>query len=206
MSKVYFIKPVGLDGPIKIGCSVAPDSRRSTLETWSPFALEIVAEIEGGFALEARFHALFQETHQRREWFGTSRRLQAVIAAINAGTFNVETLPAPIYIAKQKERGGKRPLSPARKFSCAYTMRVRTLVRRGMKWADYIKDGPRFCHTFVEPNRYTNIDMTPDDLPALIRACEAYADKITAQFGHDGMKPVRWQGPLPAKAAESVAA
>ena len=46
MTYVYFIKPIGMDGPIKIGCSVSPDRRRETLEWWCPFPLEILAEIE----------------------------------------------------------------------------------------------------------------------------------------------------------------
>lgn len=201
MSRVYFIKPVGLDGPIKIGCSVAPDSRRATLETWSPFALEVVAEIEGDFGLEAQFHALFQETHQRREWFGASRRLHAVIAAINDGSFDPATLPRPLYITKQKSRGGKRPMSPARKFACAYTMRIRALVRRGLKWDDFLKDGPRFDYWMVEPNRYTNLRLIPRDVPLRIRQCEEYVQAMTAKFGHDGMKPVRWVGPMPERVA-----
>ena len=88
MTRVYFIKPIGMEGPIKIGCSFSPTARRETLETWSPFALEIVAEIEGEFRLERQFHALFSDSHQRREWFTAT-------PAINAGTFDKTTLPNP---------------------------------------------------------------------------------------------------------------
>ena len=43
---VYFIKPVGMEGPIKIGCSIMPTERLEGLAVWSPFPLEIVAAIQ----------------------------------------------------------------------------------------------------------------------------------------------------------------
>lgn len=36
---VYFIKPIGMDGPIKIGCSDKPARRLITLAAWSPFGM-----------------------------------------------------------------------------------------------------------------------------------------------------------------------
>lgn len=127
--RVYFIKPVGLDGPIKIGCSQSPDGRLCTLETWSPFALEIVAEIDGEFDLERRFHAKFTHLHQRREWFLAGHDLTATIASINAGTFDVETLPGPVFVANWKEgRKKKRSASFGRQIS--YSNRVHHMERR----------------------------------------------------------------------------
>src|SRR3546814_12747101 len=41
MKRVYFIRPIGQAGPVKIGCSVGPNKRRPELETWSPVPLEI---------------------------------------------------------------------------------------------------------------------------------------------------------------------
>lgn len=97
---VYFIRPIGMDGPVKIGCSISPTGRRETLETWSPYPLEIIAEIAGDFLIERRFHAHFADTYQRREWFGWSERIEQVVAAINAGTFDTGTLPDPTTIKK----------------------------------------------------------------------------------------------------------
>src|SRR3546814_6290509 len=93
-----------LAGPVKIGCSVGPNKRRHELETWSPVALEIVAEIDGGFDIERRFHAKFQDTHERREWFTWSQGLDDTITAINAGAFDVST---QIGSASCRERGCK---------------------------------------------------------------------------------------------------
>lgn len=90
---VYFIKPITMDGPIKIGCSQAPETRLSSLETWSPFALEIIGQIAGDYQLERRFHARFFHLHERREWFRASPEIYETVAAINAGTFDIATLP-----------------------------------------------------------------------------------------------------------------
>lgn len=106
---VYFIKPVGMDGPIKIGCSQSPDSRREALDTWAPFALEIIAEIEGSLVLERRFHARHWDAHERKEWFTATDALKADIAAIKAGTFNVADLPEPKKLpSKRGWRTGRK--------------------------------------------------------------------------------------------------
>src|SRR3546814_2791795 len=101
MKRVYFIRPIGQAGPVKIGCSVGPNKRRHELETWSPVPLEIVAEIDGGFDIERRFHAKFQDTHERREWFTWSQGLDDTITAINAGELDVSTLPEPVQITQR---------------------------------------------------------------------------------------------------------
>ena len=199
MSFVYFIKPVGMDGPIKVGCSYAPEGRRKTLDTWSPFALEIVAEIEGGFDLERRFHALFAETHQRREWFGWSRRIAAVIEAINEGSFNIETLPAPIIVAN-RDRSGRgtraKEWNPARRFSVAYRSRLYALLRRGMPREEG-RAGPSFIAYAYSEHAYASRHTKYADLVSTVRECEAFADAMTAKYGHAALKPVRWVGPFP---------
>lgn len=189
MRRIYFIKPVGMDGPVKVGCSVSPDNRRKTLDNWSPFALEIVAEFEGGYNLEARFHAHFQETHERREWFSWSQKIADTIAAINEGSFDVSALPIePVYVAKRHIRKKHGPRSPERRFEQAFDMRVRALCKRGLKWSDYLRDGPRF-------SAYNFHKLA--DAADLIHRCEAYLDRITRDFGHKGLKPVRFTGALP---------
>lgn len=102
MKRVYFIKPVGMDGPIKIGCSYSPDRRRETLAFWSPFALEIVAEFDGGDKVERQFHARHRSSHQRREWFDASPMLLADIAAINDGSFDPKCLPDPQLLPRKQ--------------------------------------------------------------------------------------------------------
>jgi hypothetical protein len=88
LRKVYFIRPVGMDGPVKIGVSISPDQRRDTLADWSPWPLEIIAETEGDFRAEQRLHAQFSHLHERREWFRWSPEIAEVVEAINSGTFD----------------------------------------------------------------------------------------------------------------------
>jgi hypothetical protein len=84
-SFVYFIKPIGMDGPIKIGCSVDPEIRLSNLMVWSPFPLEIVATIPGGYSLERNVHECFADAHSHKEWFRAIPRLQTFINGLQAG-------------------------------------------------------------------------------------------------------------------------
>lgn len=84
-SYIYFMKPVGMDGPIKIGCSYLPERRLSTLATWSPFKLEIITTIAGGQRLERNIHECFADFHSHREWFRAGQRLLDAISRLKAG-------------------------------------------------------------------------------------------------------------------------
>lgn len=131
--KVYFIKPVGMEGPIKIGCSQSPDNRRVSLSSWSPFALEIIAELDGDFDLERRFHAQFRHLHERREWFRAGDDLLVVIESINAGAFDIDTLPPPEHIATCTN-GKPRPRSDLLRRRMSYSTRAwQTQKRTGFK-------------------------------------------------------------------------
>lgn len=151
-----------MDGPIKIGCSASPDRRRSSLETWSPFPLEIIAVIEGGEKLERRFHAKFTGQHKSREWFRISTELLVTIDAINAGTFDIETLPAPRRLHHGHRTGpmkGKK-WSPERKASAAVGREVRKAEKISgllrplfgpvVTTADFIADPHKYGVTFDE--------------------------------------------------------
>tara|TARA_Y100001951_G_scaffold105173_2_gene120410 strand:- start:1078 stop:1578 length:501 start_codon:yes stop_codon:yes gene_type:complete len=115
MKRVYFIKPIGMDGPIKIGCSKSPTGRLEGLRTWCPLPLELLASIEGGPAIERRFHAMFLDDHEGHEWFRASARLTKVIASVAAGTFDIETLPAPVMLRRKRGKAKNPPLTPAAK-------------------------------------------------------------------------------------------
>ena len=90
---VYFIKPVGADGPVKIGCAVVVKDRVAQISFWSPIELELVASLEGDLDLEGRFHAYFIDDHIRQEWFDFTPRMGETIRAVLDGTFDVNTLP-----------------------------------------------------------------------------------------------------------------
>lgn len=128
---VYFIKPVGMEGPIKIGCSQSPDGRRKTLSTWSPYALEIVAEIEGDDYIERRFHAAFKAHFQRREWFTGAPEIHEAIRAINAGTFDLSSLPDPERLTGRRN-GKRKPMPLAHRYELSAKSRLR---RTDVAWS-----------------------------------------------------------------------
>lgn len=82
---IYFIKPVGMRGPIKIGCSHAPQIRLGQHNAVSPIPLEIVAVTEGNLGLEAAIHSCFRDLHSHGEWFFAGDRLVSAVDAIASG-------------------------------------------------------------------------------------------------------------------------
>ncbi|WP_303758379.1 GIY-YIG nuclease family protein [Sphingobium yanoikuyae] len=135
MRRVYFIKPVGMDGPIKIGCSRSPDGRRKTLDTWSPFALEVVAEIDGDLDIERRFHALLEPWHDRREWFSASPEVLAVVDQVKLGEFDIASLPEPAYVCINRAAASaahKASWTDERRMQASYCTRIRhTQIKSG---------------------------------------------------------------------------
>src|SRR3546814_19842061 len=57
--------------------------------------------MDGGFDIERRFHAKFQDTHEWREWLTWSQGLDDKITANKAGAFDVSTLPEPVQITQR---------------------------------------------------------------------------------------------------------
>lgn len=88
MSLVYFLRPIGTAGPIKIGCSVNPVARRATFETHTPWELEVAASTPGDLRLEGHFHRAFEHARMHREWFDARPEITALIDQINAGEFS----------------------------------------------------------------------------------------------------------------------
>jgi hypothetical protein len=119
---VYFIRPIGMRGPVKIGCSNSPERRRGALQTWCPFPLEIVAEVRGSLDIERRFHSLFRELHQGHEWFEWAPELQGVMDAVAAGTFDLSSLPAPQSLQRGKTK--RSGWSESAKLVQSYSARI----------------------------------------------------------------------------------
>jgi hypothetical protein len=122
MSEVYFIRPIGMASPVKIGRAIFPKSRRTALATWSPFDLEIVATIPGGRDLEERFHALFIAHHWRQEWFHGSELMEKVINQINSGTFDIGSLPESLGILQHALRYYKSNSTETEEYRKAYAL------------------------------------------------------------------------------------
>jgi Meiotically up-regulated gene 113 len=81
---VYFMKPAGLDGPIKIGFSWCPENRLIELSAWSPWPLEVIGSVKTTSKDERLLHACFADCHSHREWFHSTPRLRETINKILA--------------------------------------------------------------------------------------------------------------------------
>lgn len=85
MGVVYFIKPIGLTGPIKIGFSANPVMRLKPLTSWSPIPLEIAVIAPGTFSHEKLLHEWFAPHRLHGEWFSVTPELTALITDLKAG-------------------------------------------------------------------------------------------------------------------------
>lgn len=134
MRCVYFIKPIGLPGPFKVGCSLSPIGRRDALQSWSPLPLEVVAEIEGDFLLERRFHQLFIASHRGFEWFDETPELLAVVEQIKAGAFDVGTLPAAGKRTAFRRKRDLSYLTEGWRYRNSFSARFRNIRRHDWKY------------------------------------------------------------------------
>lgn len=102
--RIYFLRPVGQVGPIKIGCSVDAENRLATYIPWSPIKLEIVVTAAGSHMEERRLHGMFGKDWLHHEWFGASKELLALIDYVVA-TGALPELPRVIkFRAKPQSR------------------------------------------------------------------------------------------------------
>lgn len=111
MKHVYFMKPVGMSGPVKIGCTDDQKGRLDNLSAKSPFPLEFLASFPGDHVMEARLHRHFIQSNTHSEWFQWTPQLQVVIDDVAAGTFNPTWLPEPLFL---NSKGGRNEAAPHR--------------------------------------------------------------------------------------------
>lgn len=140
---VYFIRPIGMRGPVKIGCAAFPLHRLDTLMAWSPFPLEIAGTVEGDMDLERRLHGLFAASHTHKEWFTESDELSSLIGELAKGTpiGDCIDLNAPLSLFRSPKR---RSDESRRRMS--YSGRLR--------WAfDRLRGTDRWC----KPNDVSDI-------------------------------------------------
>lgn len=79
--------------------------------------------------LERRFHAKFLDLHMRREWFKASPEIFEVVAQINNGTFDTDSLPEPIALPRNR-----RSFSEIEKRKVSYRARIRNVqIKTGYK-------------------------------------------------------------------------
>lgn len=93
---LYFIRPVGRAGPVKIGITLNPHQRLACHQTYSPVALEYagLAEIDGAAALERALHRQFADVRSHSDWFAGTEELYEAIGAVVASQAGPERCAA----------------------------------------------------------------------------------------------------------------
>ena len=131
---VYFIKPVGMDGPIKIGCSSVPAKRLEDLSVWSPFPLEVIATAPGSYKVEQALHQRFAFLHSHREWFHANPELTVAIRRIASGVPIEKAVDLSLVTGSIRKSGkGGRPVPEYRKGHRSYSARVRWAQKKVRK-------------------------------------------------------------------------
>ena len=101
---LYAIKPVGLPGPIKLGCSMMPETRLRALAAWSPIPLEIVARVPGTTQDEAALHELLRADRTHGEWHRPSSAVQGVVRSMAQGQPPRAFIPDRFFDARNRTR------------------------------------------------------------------------------------------------------
>lgn len=126
---VYFIRPVGHEGPIKIGCSGVPSGRLLSLMAWSPIDLEIIAQVPGDFAMEHQVHCRFARDHLRHEWFRATPSLLAFISTVQA-TGKLDAIHDLPVTGSLRGAASGRQWSAERRAYMSYCLRINGAERR----------------------------------------------------------------------------
>lgn len=88
-SYVYFLRPVGAIGPIKIGFSRDPIARLRSLLAWSPVPLEVIVSVSAPKGAEPWAHKKFASCRLHSEWFAATPELLAFVTyAERTGTLD----------------------------------------------------------------------------------------------------------------------
>jgi hypothetical protein len=136
---IYFIRPAGANGPIKIGCSSVPKDRLEAISVWSPLPLEMIGTVPGSFDDEKFLHQCFADQHSHREWFHASDKLETIIAEIlDAGSIApARTKLSPVRSIRS---GSNRPRTESERQHHSRSLRLawihRQRYRKGVSMAD----------------------------------------------------------------------
>lgn len=182
-SKVYFIKPVGMNGPIKIGSSTCPSKRLESLAVWSPFPLEVIIEVDGDLADEQFIHSCFADVHSHKEWFNPSKLLLNTIERIRkCGSLDwVRDELKPIGRIRNVGKGS-RPCPEYRVGIRSFSARIRVAENRlrsaGIKH-DYNSEASEIMHRWYG-NSYRRIaGVRPS--PSEFLKLEEYISSLNAK-------------------------
>lgn len=125
---IYFFKPVGRKGPIKVGCSEAPKLRLETFAAWSPVPLVFIGMVPGTLKDEQFLHRCFADSHSHGEWFqATSEVVDAIERILAAGDFEKVR---PTLVEKGSIRRKRKPATPEWRLCRSYQCKIDWATRK----------------------------------------------------------------------------
>lgn len=131
---IYLMKPVGMAGPIKIGCSQFVGNRLAAIGTWSPFPLEIIYSAPGEHTLERNLHKCFADLHSHHEWFHPGARLLKAVEKLLAGVPIEEAIDLSDVRGSILNYGkGSKACAPIMEGYRSYCARIRHAETRASK-------------------------------------------------------------------------
>lgn len=150
---VYFIRPVGRTGPVKIGCTHFHRERLAQLADWSPLPLEIAAMAPGNELTEAQLHACFADHWSHREWFRENQRLTELIVRLASGVPLHEAIDLPAHAVPLRQRRFA-PGNRERELYHSYRSRLAYLVRKADQEEPFIHHLPKHVQSAL--NKWKN--------------------------------------------------
>lgn len=111
---LYFAARADGTGPIKIGRTGNLNFRRQALTLDAGAKVEMLVALPGLAHLERHFHTLFVADHVGHEWFDRSAALLDTIDQLQAGVFDMGTLPEPKPLPTERGKAPRNPLSRVR--------------------------------------------------------------------------------------------
>lgn len=178
MKSVYFLKPIGMDGPVKIGCSKQPQGRLQTLDIWSPFPLELMAIVPGDHKDERALHWHFRDSRLHGEWFAWTTRLHALIRRVKANG----SLP-PLEVAPYGKTGNGRGNNPGRNHEWSLakkciTRRVNLAERHAYGYLWIKQSRPARIAAILES--YNGVQLPPPS-SLLVAELDAYVAELRSR-------------------------
>lgn len=134
MRRVYFLRPVGQAGPIKIGYSSYPKARAKQISCDTKVALEVILEVPGGNLTEFNVHRKFA-AYRTEPPFVQSRAY-----SIGAPTEWFAPVPELLDFIQRARDCGRLPLLPSERVEVV----VERMRARGAPWRTI---GERFNRT-----------------------------------------------------------
>jgi len=175
--QVYFLKPVGHAGPIKIGVSNNADGRLATYAAWSPLPLELLATVPGSFALERNLHEVFAHAHSHLEWFHPVDELLRGIHALQRGVpveqaFDLSNRTGSIFHTARRKARFTPQYRERLGFNQRFSRKGVALYRKGFKDFDFSAAARGVLHPSVSQQ-----PLTSEERAALIAELQ-HADKL----------------------------